>query len=816
MSAGGFGTPEEQERVLDECTATVREQGFHLRRALDKESTRDALKAASAMVGELRTSQLGPKNYYDLYTLVVTELQQLGKFFADTDRHGRKMIELYESVQHAGAILPRLYLLVTVSAAYIESREAPAHEILKDVGELCKGCQDPLRGLFLRYYLGQVMKDKLPDEGSPYECDGGSVADAFEFLVNNMEECNRLWVRVPTNPGMRDRTKAQKERSDLRVLVGANLVRISQLAGMSAEFYEKTALPGLLKVVFGLKESSSQQSLLENIISIFPDEYHMRTAGTFLKFCGDAHHNVDLKSVVVLLLTRLARHLKDSKGAKEEFSQQDTFGSLRGHLLSLMSNKMTNAAKETSGTSPSRELGACLEMKAAFMNFTLTLYPDEVLYVDKIFGSTINLIKKYIELTGNPKIPGDGTDKIVDILSCPLKYFGLGILDMEDYTTLTEFLDFETRKKVAVSLARGISDGNHALPDIDAIKSLFRFIGPLVKDEADSPTKQRGGDRFISEQQSVAKLVHQVQGENTDDEFNMILTMRGFFGRGGPERMAVTLPSVFFAAHGLIPRIRQTDAFLAQNPDMPKPAVSIKKVYQFLHKTLTELQKVSAESATKLWFLAAASADKEDQVCGNPGSYEAICYEFLTQGMIAYEEDVLETTKQYSCLSNLVGTMCSLTCLEDENFDMISQKLVQHAARLLRKPMQCRAIALCSNMFWCPVRRDGKRVIECLKKCVKTADALVASDTTQVGLWVEMLEKYLGYYEVGVEDVQASFVVDLLAVCQEHISFAEKEPASVDQAAKAKKHLEDIFDHIKIKKSSSDHEVAARYNALEV
>ena len=42
-------------------------------------------------------------------------------------------------MQHAGNILPRLYLLATVAAAYIKSLEAPAKEILKDVNELCKG-----------------------------------------------------------------------------------------------------------------------------------------------------------------------------------------------------------------------------------------------------------------------------------------------------------------------------------------------------------------------------------------------------------------------------------------------------------------------------------------------------------------------------------------------------------------------------------------------------------------------------------------------------------------------------------------------------
>ena len=57
---------------------------------------------------------------------VFQELQHLCAYFSDPNRVNRKMAELYESVQHAGNILPRLYLLVSVGAAYIRSKEAPA------------------------------------------------------------------------------------------------------------------------------------------------------------------------------------------------------------------------------------------------------------------------------------------------------------------------------------------------------------------------------------------------------------------------------------------------------------------------------------------------------------------------------------------------------------------------------------------------------------------------------------------------------------------------------------------------------------------
>merc|ERR1712139_591929 len=161
---------------------------FYMKRAIDNNNLREALKHSSNMICELRTSMLSPKNYYELYMQVFQEMQKLAEFFVEKERHKRKMSELYESVQHAGNILPRLYLLATVGASYIKSKEAPAKEILKDLNELIKGVQHPIRGLFLRYYLSQMVKDKLPDTGSEYEGEGGDIGDAFEFIFGNFCE----------------------------------------------------------------------------------------------------------------------------------------------------------------------------------------------------------------------------------------------------------------------------------------------------------------------------------------------------------------------------------------------------------------------------------------------------------------------------------------------------------------------------------------------------------------------------------------------------------------------------------------------------
>lgn len=55
------------------------------------------------------------------------------------------------------------YLLITVGLVYIKSNPTLKRDLLKDLVEMCRGVQHPLRGLFLRNYLLQCTRNVLPD-----------------------------------------------------------------------------------------------------------------------------------------------------------------------------------------------------------------------------------------------------------------------------------------------------------------------------------------------------------------------------------------------------------------------------------------------------------------------------------------------------------------------------------------------------------------------------------------------------------------------------------------------------------------------------
>eukprot|EP00913_Durusdinium_trenchii_P012693 g11919.t1 len=670
MSQGYGGNSygaEDQERLLDEATAVVKEQAFYMKKAIDGDNVREALKNASNMICELRTSLLSPKNYFELYMQVFNEMQHLSGFFGDKNRHKKKMIDLYESVQHAGNILPRLYLLATVAAAYIKSLEAPAKEILKDVNELCKGVQHPLRGLFLRYYLSQMLKDsrtaiarqqvtqlgqdKLPDTGSGFEGEGGDINDAFDFIFTNFNESNRLWVRIQNQGPAREKDRRERERHDLRVLVGANLVRLSQLDGMTMEFYAETALPKILDHIVSVKDQMSQQYLLESMIQVFPDEFHIRTLEQMLSAYARALPSVDMKPIMVTLMNRLANYLSEADPEKVQ-SAGDIFTLFRTHLQGILER-----ALQPQGATGAADIAPALEVLAAFMQFTVSLYPDQVHYVDIILGSAADLLRKFNE-TGCA-LSEKAVDQVGELLAGPMKTLALG------------------------------------------------------------------GDEVV-----------------------------------------------------------------------PPPAISLKKVFQFLHRTNTALMQSSPEVALQLWLTASVVADQVERV-EQQGGFEPICYEFLTQALVLFEEEISDSSKQYKGIHAIVGTLCKIVALDPENFDNVSQKITRRLDLQSIKSMSP------LRLFWCDARRDAKRVRECLERCVKTCEAVVQSDPAQTGLWVEMLDRYIYYFETNCEEVDVDFLQRLLAICLEHINFALRDQQAEKEAKKAQAHLESTVAYLKKMKESS-------------
>ncbi|KAF9261927.1 vacuolar protein sorting-associated protein 35 [Marasmius fiardii PR-910] len=297
----------EEGKLLSEALNTVKIQVQQMKRNLELEQLMDGLKSASVMLAELRTSSLSPKQYYELYMAVFDALRHLSNYLYEAHQAGRHhLADLYELVQYAGNIIPRLYLMITVGSVYMSIADAPVKEIMKDMMEMSRGVLHPIRGLFLRHYLSGQTRDHLPigvDTGPT-----GNLQDSISFVLTNFIEMNKLWVRLQHQGHSRDREKREMERRELRILVGTNLVRLSQLDGVDLEMYQRIILPSILEQVVSCKDVIAQEYLMEVVIQVFTDEFHLHTLGPFLSATAQLHPKVNIKQIVIALIDRLAAY----------------------------------------------------------------------------------------------------------------------------------------------------------------------------------------------------------------------------------------------------------------------------------------------------------------------------------------------------------------------------------------------------------------------------------------------------------------------------------------------------------------------------
>ncbi|CAM9459399.1 unnamed protein product [Laminaria digitata] len=435
--------PAAQQRALTEANKRVMQEAFLMKRATDASDTKNAFTHAGNMLKELKTIQLSPRNYYELYMKILDELRHLEDFFTSQNRQARQpMVGLYEQAQACTMVLPRLYLLNTVGACYILSKEAPARDILKDLLEMTKGVQHPMRGLFLRNYFSHVTRDKLPDAGSPYEGEGGSVDDSVEFVLENFIEANKLWVRMhgQVRGPSKDKKRRERERKDLRLLVGTNLVRLSQLEGVDGAKYRKVILPPILEQVVGCKDTIAQSYLMDCLIQVFPDEFHLASLEAFLDGVCRLKEKVRVRPVLESLMERIGNYVEEHPDTLPR--DVDAFRLLNDCVTRLISERSK------------LELSEIILMQVALLQFASQCYPGRLEYVNHCIGVCGRAMfnRGYEPLVGGRQtgreLPSECVEALLRLLSIPLRSLGLEVLSLAEYVDLLHFLPWESQKQV--------------------------------------------------------------------------------------------------------------------------------------------------------------------------------------------------------------------------------------------------------------------------------------------------------------------------------------------------------------------------------
>ena len=790
---------DEQEKYLDESLKIVKAQSYHIHQAIERNNCRSVLKETAHMLLELKSSLLTPNSYYQLYSVCLDEMLNVLNFFKEEARRGRRMKRLYDVVQQASNIIPRLYLMVAVGAVVIEDDPKQCKNIINDLLGMLKGVQSPTRGLFTRHFFMKLIKDKLPDKGNDYESEECTTDDAIGFILQNLEEMTRLWRRLSDNTMGEEKMLRERERQDLKILIGENINRLTSLEGLSNDIYKDKILPKLIEIIFEKSDPLSQQYLMECIIQAFPDEYNIQCMDEILKTATQLNEMVDIKGLFIILMEKLARYVSENSAETKSILEEaeKIFAPLKESIDKLVMQSIN----QPGGI---QEPNKFLELQLALMKFTIRCCPqnERLNTVNNVLEKTKFILNAY-----NRKLNQEGENILRNLLVCPLES-ELSIFDFQYFPEIMVFLNFSSRTSLALRIIESLSN-KERLDSREKVQILLGYIRPLLEDSTD--TIEVDAYQFEYEQNIVAKMLFVIK---TNDPFKLqeiLDTLVPIFSKGGTRRIKYTLPTLVNAYLRLILQVNETyDNKLNPNEEgtgIHKDFIKFLSMEQLsdndsvtdfilnIHHKIDEIIKVVntayPELALRLYLVSAANLN---QMKLSQEKFFDLYKYYVGTALQIFKEVNLEQKEKLNLLNNTMGILSLFKLSAAKNIEPIADELRALSSNLVKRADQCIATLNCAELYF--TLNNPKKAKECMNKSKRIANFSM-TNPENLPLFIIILNKYIHFIQATEGDeyfFDKEDIDDTIEIIKNHVSTIKTESANKDFLPEAEKFFQDTID----------------------
>jgi len=402
------------------------------------------------------------------------------------------------------------------------------------------------------------------------------------------------------------------------------------------------------------------------------------------------------------------------------------------------------------------------------------------------------------------------------LLRMPVSHYNslITLLQLPHFAQVLQRLDYNGRKNIALHLVNNALDNETYLSTQEQVEAVLGMLAPLIADQPDQPLTVPDADDFAEEQNLMARLIHLLTAEETDldQRYRMLTSARKQFGAGGPRRIQYTLPPLIYEAFKLARKyfdIRKEDELWEKKCE---------KIFTFCHQCIAALVKAEMADLPLRLFLQGALAVSQIPFA----THESLAYEFLSQAVTLYEEEISDSKAQFAALTLMAATLEKLDCFSEENSAPLRSKCALLASALLRKPDQCRALIIVANVFWTSTTKElegkpmheGKRVLECLRKAVKVATECL-DPGVQAQLLVELINAYDHFYHRGNQQITITHLNELVSkVRQDLLPQLENN----DEKELIEKHLGSTLEVLRHRRDnpSSSGDIVVSYQGLVI
>ena len=811
---------EDQERYLDKGLKKIRAQAFHIHTTIEKNNLRQCLKETYAMLTELRTNNLTPKNYYHLFTTIFDEMLLVEDFFKEEINRGRKVRDLYDSVQQAKYLIPRLYLMISAGALVMENEPKASDEIIFDLLGMIKGVQNPIRGLFTRYFMLKRIKDKLPDKGNKYLEEGGKFEETLKFIIQNLDEMNRLWIRISSDVSGSEKILRDKERVELKIIVGESINRLSSLDGLTIDIYEKDVLPKLIQIILESNDVLSQQYLMECIIHAFSDSYNIKCIELILNTLSRLLPGVDIKGLFINLMEKLAKFITDNSGEDATEEDKQLVTSATG-VYPILIQYFDRLQKEIFMEGSEMDVCKLLDLNSAFLKFAIQCKENDILTsINHVLGSTLQCLKQY-----NRLLNSDALKKLNKLLEVPLTS-DFSIFEITDFDGLITFLDYTLRKNLSLNVIHALCrpDSKERLDSFEKIQKLIKLIKPLLADAEDAIEEDNYS--FENNQSEVCKMIYIVKTEDPETTFQIYEELKNIFVNGGEKRKKVTLPALanciilfchrlsiaYDNKNNLISEEKKKNNFVKESIE----TYNISKIengeafyklmidiYKLLNEIISLIKENWPEVALKLYLVAASQVNS---ILSEKNNFEEACASFMNGALNIFNEGKYDINHKYFLLSQICGYLVNFTILNKENLENIIKVLMDTGNKMTKRGDQFNTMIDIGQIYYI-VLKDGKKVLDCINKARKFAN-FAMTNPQNLNLYVDLLNKFLYFIDVENEivTIKADQIDEMIELIKNHIETIKNEVSKDSSFLPAiESYFNNTIEFIKKRKSEENH-----------
>ncbi|PIK44550.1 putative vacuolar protein sorting-associated protein 35 [Apostichopus japonicus] len=329
----------------------------------------------------------------------------------------------------------------------------------------------------------------------------------------------------------------------------------------------------------------------------------------------------------------------------------------------------------------------------------------------------------------------------------------LVLLKLKHFGMVVEYLDYEGRRSMGKLIISNALDHKTQIPLQEQVDQILLLVAPLVQDQVDQPAED-DPEEFAEDQSLMGRFLNLLEAESADQQY--------------------------------------LD---------DKWEKKCQKIFTFCHQTISALIKAElAELPLRLFLQGAIAA-------GQIGfeNHETVAYEFMSQAFSLYEDEISDSKAQLAAITLIICTFEKTSCFSEENHEPLRTQCALAASKLLKKPDQCRGVGSAPTSSGqveqqrARERRVGERVVECLKKALRIAKQCM-DPTVQVQLFVEILNRYLYFFEKGNDKITVQILNQLLEKIREDLPNLEDN----EETEQITKHFQNTLEHLRMKQEAGE------------